>query len=503
MAGPGNILIRIGAEAGQAISEMGKVNQSLGDTMTTSEKMGAGLRKAALPAAAALGAIAVAGVGAAKAAMEDAAAQEHLAGVLERAAGATDAQVAATEDWISKTAMATGVADDELRPALEKIVTATGDVTKAQGLMGSALDIAAASGKSVDAVSVAIAKGYTGQTAALEKMIPGLSEAAKKSDDMNVIMGELATLTGGAAAESAGTAAGQFKIFQLQMAELQETLGAALLPVIDALLPLLQRLGTLAAENTGVVKVLVVAVAALSAGILVANGVLKAYAVFQMLFVTQTNGMTVAQRALNLAMSMNPIGLVILAVTALGVALVIAYQKSETFRNIVQAGLNAVKGAAQALAGAFQSVLGAAQSAFNWVTDHWKLGLFALGPIGAAIALLASNWDKVRAAAGQAADVMAGAIRGVASAVESVISAVERLLGAISRIKIPHLPDLNPFTASVPAIAGLSANPRAGASTSSAAPAIVINVTGAIDPEGTARAIERVLRGHNRRQGRL
>ena len=98
--------------------------------MSRSEKMGAGLKKAALPAAAALGAIGVAAVGAAKAAMEDAAAQEHLAGVLERTTGATDAQIAATEDWISKTALATGVADDELRPALEKIATATGDVSE-------------------------------------------------------------------------------------------------------------------------------------------------------------------------------------------------------------------------------------------------------------------------------------------------------------------------------------------------------------------------------------
>ena len=75
--------------------------------------MGAGLKKAALPAAAVLGGLAIAAVGATKAAMEDAAAQEHLAGVLERTTGATASQIAATEEWISAQALATGVADDE------------------------------------------------------------------------------------------------------------------------------------------------------------------------------------------------------------------------------------------------------------------------------------------------------------------------------------------------------------------------------------------------------
>ena len=142
MAGPGNILIKIGADAGQAVRELSKTDKALGSTMTTSEKMGAGLKKAALPAAAALGAIGYAAIGATKAAAEDAAAQDHLAGVLKRTAGATDAQVKATEDWISKTSLATGVADDELRPAMENLVGATHSVSKSQKEMQAAGDAA-------------------------------------------------------------------------------------------------------------------------------------------------------------------------------------------------------------------------------------------------------------------------------------------------------------------------------------------------------------------------
>src|SRR5262245_491715 len=322
MAGPGNILIKIGAEAGQAIGELTRVNKSLGDTMTTSEKMGAGIQKAAVPAAIALGAIAVAGASAAKAAAEDAASQEHLAGVLERTAGATAAQVAATEDWISKVSLATGTADDELRPALEKIVTATGDVSKAQDLMTQALDISAASGKDLDTVSTALAKGYQGNTAALAKLVPGLSKGAKESKNFTVIMDELADKTGGAAARAADTATGQYKILTNQMGELQETLGAALLPVINALLPLLTRMALFAQDNATAIQILVGIVAALSAGILVENAGLKVYEALQIATKVATAAWTAAQWLLNAALSANPIGLVIVAIAALGPALV-------------------------------------------------------------------------------------------------------------------------------------------------------------------------------------
>ena len=145
MPGPGNVLIKIGADAGQAIRELNSTDKALGSTMSTSEKMGAGIKKAALPAAAALGAIGFAAIGATKAAMEDAAAQEHLSGVLKRTTGATDAAVKSMEDWITKTSRATGVSDDELRPAMETLVTATGDAATAQKDMQRALDISAAS----------------------------------------------------------------------------------------------------------------------------------------------------------------------------------------------------------------------------------------------------------------------------------------------------------------------------------------------------------------------
>jgi hypothetical protein len=504
VAGVGNILIKVGADAGQAVRELSTVDKALGSTQTTSEKMGAGLKKAALPAAAALGAIGVAALGAAKAAAADQAAQEHLAGVMERTAGATAATIKQTEDWISATSRATGVADDELRPAMETLVTATGDVGKAQKEMGAALDIAAASGKSVEDVSKAIALAHTGQTAKLEKLIPGLSKAAKESDNMAQIMGELSEKTKGAAAESAGTAAGQFKIFQVQVGELQESLGAALLPVITALAPVLLQLADLAGKNTKVIEILVVTVAALAAGVLIANAAMKLYAAAQLAVTAAqkvaagaAKAYTIAQWALNVAMEANPIGLVVIALAALAAGIYLAYTRSETFRRIVGAAMDAVAGAVGDVKGAFDQLLNAASRAWNWIADHWKLALFAFGPIGAAVYLIATNFDKIKSAAQAAHD-----------AIWTVIRAIERLIDKLPDIhfpKIPHLPGLNlAAVGPAPAVALSSSGPVAG-HRARAAPgtgAITVNVYGAVDPEGTARAIRRVLERHDRRQGR-
>lgn len=504
MAGPGNILIKIGADAGQAVRELSTVDKSLGSTMSTSEKMGATVKKAALPAAAALGALGYAAIGAAKAAAEDEAAQAHLAGVMERTAGATAATVAQTEDWISATARATGVADDELRPAMETLVTATHNVGQAQKEMSLALDIAAASGKSVEDVSKAMALAHTGQTAKLEKLIPGLSAAAKKSDDMNVIMGELAKTTKGAAAESAGTAAGQFKIFQVQTAELQESLGAALLPVLTALAPVLLQVADFAGKNTKAIEILIVVFAALAAGIIAANIAMKLYAAASMavtaaqkVAAAAAKAYTVAQWALNVALEANPIGLVVIALAALAAGIYLAYTRSETFRRIVGAAMESVMGAVRGLDNAFDALRGAAAAAFNWIQDHWKLALFAFGPIGAAVYLIATNFDRIRAAATAAFDA-------IKAGIALVLDLVNRLVAALGRVhfpKVPHIPGLNLAAAGAPGVAG--ARGASAVQTSSGAGGLTVNVYGAVDPEGTARAIRRVLERHDRRQGRI
>ena len=528
-SGPGNIIIRVGAETAQAVRDLGNVNGALGETMTTSQKATAGIKKAALPAAAALGAIGFAAIDATKAALEDAAAADKLAHQLKRTTGATDDQISSVEDYISKTSLATGVTDDELRPALGKLATATGSVQKAQDELALALDISAQTGKSLDTVTTALAKGHSGQTAALGKLVPGLDKATLATKDMGKITAELADITAGAASESANTAAGKMKVWQIQMQELKETLGASLIPVVQQLGAILQKVTGFAAEHTTAIKVLVGVVAGLSAAVLITNAALKAYEAIQVAVKAATVAWTGVQWLLNAALDANPIGLVVIAVGALGAALVLAYKKSETFREIVDGALAGVKGTVEALERAFNQLRNAAFLAWDWIADHWKLALFAFGPIGAAIYEIAQHFDQIKAAAqgawgwitenfgsgigkvsaGVIAGIdavtrafrrVAGAVEAVVGAIESIIAAVERLIGWIGRIHFPHVPDLNPFNNRSASPSSSSTGPSARAGSASAG-GTTINVYGALDPEGTARTIQRILTQHQRRLG--
>lgn len=300
-------------------------------------------------------------------------------------------------------------------------------------------------------------------------------------------------------ARQAATASGQYAIFTNQMHELEETLGAALLPVLEAILPVLDGFGKLAGAHTGTIKVLVGVIASLAAGILIANAALKAYAAGQLAVKVATAAWTAAQWLLNVALEANPIGLVIAAIVALGAALVVAYTKSSTFRAIVQGALAAVESAARAVAGAFVAIYHAAADAFDWIVAHWKIGALAFGPIGAAIVLLADHFQALKAIALDVFGGIKSAVDAVYGSIEAAIGLVGRLIDAVSHIHIPHIPGLSSLSVPAPALAETRGLPGSYASSGGA---LTINVYGAIDPEGTARTIQRLLSQHDRRQGR-
>jgi hypothetical protein len=146
------------------IADIDDFNKNLNKGSTEVEGFGGKIEKfgkvaaaafaaAAAAAAAYAGKLAIDGV---KAAIEDEAAQVRLAAALENATGATRDQIAAVEEQISKTALATGVADDQLRPALQRLAVSTGDTTKAQELLNLALDVAQATGKPLETVANAL-----------------------------------------------------------------------------------------------------------------------------------------------------------------------------------------------------------------------------------------------------------------------------------------------------------------------------------------------------------
>ena len=200
-------------------------------------KTGVAIGKAFAAAAAAAGAAAIAiGIDGVKAAIADEKAQTQLATALENATGATQAQIKATEDSILKMSLATGVADDDLRPALGRLVRSTQDTEKAQELLALAMDISASTGKPLETVANGLAKAYDGNTAALGKLEIGLSTAELKSMTFEQAQGRLSQLFGGAAAANAQTYAGQIARVKVAFDEAKETIGVALLPILDKLL---------------------------------------------------------------------------------------------------------------------------------------------------------------------------------------------------------------------------------------------------------------------------
>ncbi len=132
--------------------------------------------------------------------------------------------------------MATGVADDQLRPALQRLATATGSVTKSQDLLTLALDISAATGKSVESVSNALGKAYEGNTSSLSRLGVGLSTAEIKTLGLEGTVKQLAQTFGGAATVQANTFEGQIQRLKVGFDEAKESVGAALLPTLQKLL---------------------------------------------------------------------------------------------------------------------------------------------------------------------------------------------------------------------------------------------------------------------------
>jgi len=174
-----------------------------------------------------------------KSAIEDAAAQTKLALTLKNVTGATEAQISATEDYITKTSLAVGITDDELRPSLERFARATGDLTKAQKLQAVAIDVAAGSGKSLETVTNAMAKAAEGQTASLAKLGIGLTAAQLKTMDMDAITAKLADTFENQASAKADTFQGKLTRLQIAFDEGKETVGAFILTAITPLVELI------------------------------------------------------------------------------------------------------------------------------------------------------------------------------------------------------------------------------------------------------------------------
>ena len=212
----------------------GEVTTFGGKVSEFGKKAGLAFAAAGAAAVAYAGKLAIDGV---QSAIADAAAQEKLALTLKNVTGATEAQISATEDYITQTSLAFGITDDELRPSLERLARSTGNLQKAQELQTIAIDVAAGSGKSLEAVTNAMARAAEGNTASLGRLGIGLSKTELATLSMDQITARLAATFQNQASAQADTFQGKMNRLTIAFDEGKETVGAF---ILDAITPMVE-----------------------------------------------------------------------------------------------------------------------------------------------------------------------------------------------------------------------------------------------------------------------
>jgi hypothetical protein len=342
---------------------------------TTGERAQFAIKKAAIPAAAALTGLAVALGGATKAAMEDQQEQAALALTLQNVTGAGAKQTAQIEEQISAMSRASGVADTDYRKALEALVRGTKDVNLAMKDMNLVMDISTATGMDSASVADALAKAYQGNFKALRSLSPEMATMIKEGATLDEVMNVLGGTFGGATAKNAETAAGKMAILTNSISETKESIGAALLPVVEAVLPVLQKFADWAQNNPDAFLAIAAAIGLVAAAIV----------------------------ATNIAMALNPFALIAAGVALLVVALVAAYKKFDWFKTGVDAIINGILGAFESVVnGAIMMVNGIirAYNAIPLLPDISTISHINLPSIGGSAEQIAGRMNLPRMADG-------------------------------------------------------------------------------------------------------
>jgi len=196
-------------------------------------------------------------------------------------------------------------------------------------------------------------------------LIPMIKDGASFDE----VMSSLAYTTGGAATDAANTAAGQMKNLSIQLGEAKESIGAALLPVVAAIIPYFVDFASWLQENTKLVLIIAGVIGGLATVILTLNFAMKAWTAIQ----TIVNGLTLAWNAL---LAANPITIVILAIVAFIAILTALYFKFDGVRKVVDTVFQAIKTGVSAsldfLGDYVQGVLNIYKNIFNTIARLWN-----------------------------------------------------------------------------------------------------------------------------------
>ena len=345
---------------------------------TAGQKAQFAIQKAAVPAAAALGVLVNVAGDAIGAFMEDEKSASSLAKTLENVTGANDKVIASTENWITKTSLAVSVADDQLRPALDTLVRGTGSVTKAQDLLTLALDISAGTGKDLSSVADALSKAFNGNLGPLKKLDPALAGIIDQGGGVDAVFGKLSETFKGQAATAADTTAGKMENIKIRIDEMKESIGEAIVPIVEQLMPAFTSISDWASKNTGLIVGIGIAVASIAAAVVLTNAGLAIY-----------NALTVITAALNAVLATSFTLLWVATGVGIIIAVVAAIVALQVKFNILGDAVNGVKIAAEWL---WEKV----KEGFFWVVHNWPLLLAIItGPFGLAIYAIVKFKDQI------------------------------------------------------------------------------------------------------------
>jgi hypothetical protein len=321
------------------------------------------IKKAAIPAALAIGALAAAGKKALEAGEAVNSANKRIENISEtmglfgKDAGKVSQRLVTLAE---KTALLTGVSNIQIKEQQAQLLTFK-NLAKTAGDTGGMFDRASAAVLDMQAANVGGGNAAIALGKALENPIKGITALAKSGvtftdqekekikslvesnkmlEAQDLVLQAIEKQVGGTAEATADDTDKMKEGF----AQFQQSLGMGLLPILEAVTPLLLGLANWAKENPGTFKIIAAALFAISVSIM----------------------------AINAAMALNPIGAIVIGVIALIAGVVLAYKKFETFRNIVKGVFNGIKIGFEILKSYFQTVLGFYKTIFNGFASIWN-----------------------------------------------------------------------------------------------------------------------------------
>lgn len=431
------------------------------DIKSLSGKVSGGFRKALIPATVALGALGAA----AKVGFDELKEGQNVAAqtnaVLKSTGGVAHVTAGHVDELATSLLKKSGVDDEVIKSGENVLLTFTGirnEVGKGNDVFNqatqAALDLSVGLGRDMTSSAKLVGKALNDPirgitqlrrvgiqfTADQEKQIKTLVKTGHTMEAQKIVLDGLSSRFEGRAAAAAGTFTGKMNIAKEEAKNFAATILQGAMPSLEGFASGMGKATAFAQDHTTAVKIVVGVIAGLSATIIAVNIALKLYAAAQAVVRLATAAWTAAQWLLNAALTANPIGIVIVALVALGAALAVAWAKSETFRNIVTGAWNAVK----------NTTLTVFNSIKDFFSAYWPLLLAIVGgPVGAIAALVITKWDTIRDTTVSVWNAVKNAVLGVLNGIKTTAEAVFEALVATVRAVI------KPLSSSVDNVVGI------------------------------------------------